>query len=157
MLSFLVQSKIIWSRWKSSDLVSNLSWSKSEFKETKNSMCFITMQSEQGVASVHYLVMHASFSLEWVKWNQVSINYDNLRITYLGSKWWERVSRSLRAKKSKFLFSLDRFSKFLKYFKYFEKRSKLTKKTQISLRLVNALLSPIILGQVKLFSDYYNW
>ena len=36
---------------------------------------------EQGVASVHHLVMHASFRLEWVKWNQFSINYNNLRIT----------------------------------------------------------------------------
>ena len=53
------------------------------------------------------------------------------------------------AKKSEFLVNLDRFSKFLKYFK---KRSKLTK-TRISLRVVNALLSPIIFSQI---SDYYN-
>ena len=37
--------------------------------------------TEQGVVSVHHLVMHASFRLEWVKWNQFSINYNNLRIT----------------------------------------------------------------------------
>ena len=37
--------------------------------------------AEQGVVSVHHFVMHASFRLEWVKWNQFSINYNNLRIT----------------------------------------------------------------------------
>ena len=37
--------------------------------------------AEQGVASVHHLVLHASFRLEWVKWYQFSINYNNLRIT----------------------------------------------------------------------------
>ena len=55
----------------------------------------------------------------------------------LCSNWWERVARSPHAKKSKFLVNLDRLSKFLK----------------ISLSVVNALLSPIILSQVRLFSD----
>jgi hypothetical protein len=53
------------------------------------------------------------------------INF-NLRKTYLGSKWWERVAQIPHPEKSKFLVNLDRFSKFLKYFKYFEKGSKLT-------------------------------
>jgi hypothetical protein len=41
----------------------------------------------------------------------------------------------------------------LKYLRNLKKQSKLTKKTQISLCMVNALLSSIILSQVRLFSD----
>ena len=43
---------------------------------------FDAVGTEQGVASVNHLVMHASFRLELVKWNQFSINYNhnNLRM-----------------------------------------------------------------------------
>ena len=44
-------------------------------------LVFFWLEAEQGVASVHHLVMHASFRLEWVKWNQFYIKYNNLRIT----------------------------------------------------------------------------
>ena len=58
------------------------------------------------------------------------------------------------AKKSEFFFvHLDHFSKFLKYFKYFEKQSELTKNSDFFLRGERAALSPIISGQVRLFSD----
>ena len=45
-----------------------------------NSAIHCLWKPEQGVASVHLLVMHASFILEWVKLNQFPINYNNLRI-----------------------------------------------------------------------------
>ena len=50
------------------------------------------------------------------------------------------------------LVNLDHFSKYLKYLRNFEKRTK-SPKTQISLHVVKALLSPIILKQVRLFLD----
>ena len=53
-----------------------------------------------------------------------------------------------------FFVNLDRFSKYLKYMRNFEKQSKLTKNSDFFAK-VNVLLSPIILSQVRLFSDYY--
>ena len=67
---------------------------------------------EQGVGSVHHLVMHASFR--------------------------ERVAHSPRAKKSEFLVNLDRFSKYLRKF---EKRSKLTKNSDFFARGKSATLT----------------
>ena len=60
-----------------------------------------------------------------------------------------------RENKFEFLVNLDCFSKYLKYLWNFEKRSKSTKNLD-SLSVVNVLLSPIILSQVRLFSDL-NW
>ena len=60
----------------------------------------------------------------------------NPRITYIGSKWWER------AKKSEFLVHLDHFSKYLTYIWELLKICLNETKTQISLLPRHTKLSP---------------